>query len=244
MVEAVVPQAVSLSFFRFGGAGARAWALAQMGLARPAMARTPDIGFWKLCGSGTGSGFTPVPNTAVYAILATWPDHATARARVTAAPVWQRYRANAVEDWTVFLTPTSARGEWSGVAPFTAEPGAAPTSMARGPIAALTRATVKLSVAARFWGRVPELDKLIGTDPHVAFKIGIGEVPLLHQVTFSIWPDERAMAGFARTGPHAAAIRAVRDEGWFKEELYARFAVLSDLGTWEGASPLQMLEAA
>jgi spheroidene monooxygenase len=232
-------QVVSLSFFRFAGAGARAWALAQMGLSRPAMARTPDVGFWKLCGSGTGSGFTPVPNTAVYAILATWPDHATARARVTAAPVWQRYRAKAAEDWSVFLAPTSARGEWSGVAPFAAEPEAA-----RGPIAALTRATVKLSVAARFWGRVPELDKLIGTDPNVAFKIGIGEVPLLHQVTFSIWPDERAMAGFARTGPHAAAIRAVRDEGWFKEELYARFAVLSDMGTWEGASPLQVLEAA
>lgn len=234
-----MPQVVSLSFFRFGGAGARAWALAQMGLARPAMARTPDIGFWKLCGSGTGSGFTPVPNTAVYAILATWPDHATARQRVSTAPVWQRYRAKAVEDWSVFLAPTSARGEWSGVAPFRAEPDAA-----QGAIAALTRATVKLSVAARFWGRVPELDKLIGTDPNVAFKIGIGEVPLLHQVTFSIWPSESAMAGFARTGPHAAAIRAVRDEGWFKEELYARFAVLSDMGTWEGASPLQVLEAA
>jgi spheroidene monooxygenase len=234
-----LPQVVSLSFFRFGGAGARAWALAQMGLARPAMARTPDIGFWKLCGSGTGSGFTPVPNTAVYAILATWPDHATARERVSAAPVWQRYRAKAVEDWSVFLAPTSARGEWSGVAPFRAEPDAA-----QGAIAALTRATVKLPVAARFWGRVPELDKLIGTDPNVAFKIGIGEVPLLHQVTFSIWPSESAMAGFARTGPHAAAIRAVRDEGWFKEELYARFAVLSDMGTWDGASPLQVLEAA
>jgi spheroidene monooxygenase len=232
-------QVVSLSFFRFGGAGARAWALAQMGLARREMARTPGIGFWKLCGSGTGAGFTPVPNTAVYAILAAWPDHTTACARVTAATVWQRWRSRAVEDWTVFLAPTASRGEWAGVAPFQPDPGAA-----RGPIAALTRATVKLPVAARFWGRVPELDKLIGLDPNVIFKIGIGEVPLLHQVTFSIWPSERAMAGFARTGPHAAAIRAVRDEGWFKEELYARFAVLSDMGTWDGASPLQALEAA
>jgi spheroidene monooxygenase len=237
--ESAVPQTVSLSLFRFGGLAARGWALAQMGLARSAMARTPDIGFWKLCGSGTGSGFTPVPNTAVYAILATWPDHATARARVAQAPVWQRYRARADEDWTVFLHPTSARGEWAGVAPFDpvpAQPG--------GPLAALTRATVRLPAAARFWRRVPELDTLIGTDPNVAFKIGIGEVPLLHQVTFSIWPDERAMAGFARTGPHAAAIRAVRDEGWFKEELYARFAVVSDVGTWNGESPLQHLEAA
>ncbi|MCC5973739.1 MAG: spheroidene monooxygenase [Rubellimicrobium sp.] len=234
-----MPQSVSLSVFRFGSAAARVWAFAQMGLARPAMARTPDIGFWKLCGSGTGEGFTPVPNTGVYAILATWPDAATARARVTDAPVWRRYRARATEDWTVFLTPTQSRGEWSGQAPFT------PTTPDHdGPLAALTRATVKPRIAARFWKRVPDISAMIGTDPNVAFKIGIGEVPLLHQVTFSIWPSEQAMAGFARTGPHAAAIRAVREEGWFNEELYARFTVHSDMGSWNGGSPLKTLETA
>ncbi len=229
-------QAVSLSLFRFGGIGARLWALGQMGLARAAMARTPDIGFWKLCGSGTGEGFTPIPNTAVYAILATWPDAETARKRVATAPVWRSYRDHAKESWTVFLTPTQSRGEWSGVAPFEPEP--APHG---GPLAALTRATVKPGVAARFWKRVPNISAVIGTDPNVAFKIGIGEVPLLHQVTFSIWPSEKAMAGFARTGPHAAAIRAVRDEGWFREELYARFTVHSDLGSWNGTSPISGL---
>jgi spheroidene monooxygenase len=232
-------QAVSLSFFRFSGAMARLWALTQMGTARFRLPGTPDIGFWKLCGSGTGEGFTPVPNTAVYAILATWPDAATARARVATAGVWQRWRARAAEDWTVFLTPTSARGHWSGVAPFT--PGAAPPGPA---LAALTRATVKPSVALRFWGRVPDISSKIGANTDVAFKIGIGEVPLLQQVTFSIWPSERAMAAFARTGPHAEAIRAVRDEGWFREELYARFAVHSDMGAWGGASPLKKLDAA
>lgn len=67
-------QTVSLSFFRFGPLHDRLWAFAMMGLARPFFARTPDIGFWKMCGSGTGEGFTPVPNTGVYALLATWPD--------------------------------------------------------------------------------------------------------------------------------------------------------------------------
>ena len=89
-----------------------------MGAARWPLARTSDIGFWKLSGSGTGEGFTPVPNTAVYAILATWPDHATAQERVAAAPVYQRYRAKAAESWSVFLTPTASRGHWAGVAPF------------------------------------------------------------------------------------------------------------------------------
>lgn len=204
-----------------------------MGLARLSLRNTPDIGFWKLCGSGTGEGFTPIPNTSVFAILATWPDAETARARVGEAPIFQRYRARASEDWTVFLTPTSARGNWSGQTPF--EPS---ESTQTGPLAALTRATIKPSIAARFWKRVPNISDVIGRDPNVMFKIGIGELPLLHQVTFSIWPDTRTMAQFARTGHHARAISAVRDEHWFREELYARFAVHSDQGTWNGASPL------
>lgn len=179
-----------------------------------------------------------MPNTAVYAILATWPDIETARAR-TQNGIFARYMQRATEHWTVFLEPRSTRGAWSGQAPF--EPTAGPLA---GPLAALTRATIKPRILTRFWRRVPNISAMIGSDTNVAFKIGIGEVPMLHQVTFSIWPSEQAMAAFARTGPHADAIRAVRDEGWFREELYARFAVHSDIGTWNGTSPLSRLEAA
>lgn len=229
---------VSISLFRFDRLPARLWALGMMGAARFAMPRVPDIGFWKLCGSGTGEGFTPIPNTAVYAILASWPDIETARDRITKTPLWNRYRAHAIEDWTVFMETASARGEWSGKSPFH------PTGTAtNGPLAALTRATVKPRNALKFWRRVPNISRVIGADPNVAFKIGIGEVPLLHQITFSIWPDTSSMAHFARhDGPHAAAIRAVREEGWFSEELYARFAILGDHGAWGGASPLSKLE--
>lgn len=230
-------QTVSLSFFRFAGPFARLWALTMMGGARLPLSRTPDIGFWKLCGSGTGEGFTPVPNTAVYAILATWPDAETAHAR-TQSGIFATYQNRATENWTVFLKTQTTRGMWSGAEPF--EVTQAQTA---GPLAALTRATIKPSILTRFWKRVPNISQMIGKDPNVAFKIGIGEVPMLHQVTFSIWPSEQAMAGFARTGPHADAIRAVRDEGWFREELYARFAVHSDRGTWNGTSPLAKLEA-
>jgi spheroidene monooxygenase len=233
-----LPQTVSLSFFRFSGPLARLWALGMMGGARRPLARTPGIGFWKLCGSGTGEGFTPLPNTAVYAILATWPDQETARRQVAGARIFRRYHARAAESWSVFLSPSSVRGHWSGQTPFVAGP-ATP-----GPLAALTRATIRPGILARFWRRVPRISAMIGADTNVAFKIGIGEVPWLHQVTFSIWPSETTMAAFARTGPHAEAIRAVRQEGWFREELYARFSVLSDMGSWNGKSPLQSIEAA
>lgn len=242
-------QTVTLSLFRFGGIGARVWAVAQMGAARLAFRAMPEATFWKLCGSGTGEGFTPRPNTAVWAILACWPDLATARDRVAHAPVYGRWRARAEEDWTLFLAPASARGRWAGAQPFRPPPEADGTASgtARGTasgtaLAALTRASVRPSRLLRFWARVPDISAVIGADPNVAFKIGIGEVPMLHQVTFSVWPDAEAMAAFARgEGPHGRAIRAVREGGWFAEELYARFRLLGTAGTWGGADPLARL---
>ena len=201
-----------------------------MATARFALPHTPDIGTWKLCGNGHGRGVHPAsPTPPSGRFLATWPDPETARERVASAPVWKRWRAkHAEESWTVFLTPTSARGKWAGV-----EPPSSPATSPPGPaFAALTRATVKRAGGAALLGPgARHLDRDRRRHRTSLFKIGIGEVPLLHQVTFSIWPSEKAMAAFARTGPHGDVIKAVREEGWFKEELYARFAVHSDMGT-------------
>jgi len=171
-------------------------------------------------------------------MLCVWPDPETAKAGLDTGRIFQRYRKRAKESWTLFLNPVSSRGAWSGVAPFTPEP-----SDITGPLAALTRATIKPSILMKFWNRVPNISHVIGQDPNVRFKIGIGEVPFLHQVTFSIWPNTDSMAAFARdpTGPHGQAIKAVRDGKWFQEELYARFRILGDSGSWRGKSPLEGL---
>jgi len=229
-------QTVSLSLFRFNSIAARLWVLGQMGAARIAFARMPDVAFWKLCGSGTGEGFTPKPNWGVWAILAAWPDAETAKARIADARVYRRWRAVAQESWTVYLEPVASRGKWSGRAPFHAEP--APEADSR-PLAVLTRASLKPTKMMRFWQRVPDISSVIGSDPNVIFKIGIGEMPFLHQVTFSIWPDAASMTKFARgDGPHGRAICAVREGNWFAEELYARFAVTGSMGQWGGRDPL------
>ena len=229
-------QTVSLSLFRFDGLAARLWAIGQMGAARVAFARMPDVGFWKLCGTGTGEGFTPKPNWDVWAILAAWPDAETARRNVGEAGVYRRWHEMARESWTVYLDPISVRGLWSGKAPFLAAPAPMVDSRA---LAVLTRASLRPSKMLRFWNRVPDISTVIGADPNVLFKIGIGELPLLHQVTFSIWPDAGSMARFARgDGPHGRAICAVREGDWFSEELYARFSVTGSEGQWGGRDPL------
>lgn len=229
---------VSLSLFRFSGLAARLWVIWQMGAARLAFLNMPEVGFLKLCGSGTGEGFTPRPNFGIWAILATWPDAATARRGCQSAAIYGRWQGMSAEHWTILLEPVSVRGAWSGVQPFT--PDAAPDRPEETrPIAVLTRATLRASRFLKFWRRVPDISAVIGQDPNVIFKIGIGEVPLLHQVTFSIWPDVAAMAHFARgDGPHGRAIKAVRAENWFSEELYARFRILDDWGSWGGCRPL------
>lgn len=228
---------VSLSLFRFAGPGARLWAFTQMLFARRGMAQVPGIGFWKLFGSGSGEGFTPIPNTAVYGILATWPDVETARSAIAAAPVYDRYRAKAAETWTLFLSTSSARGRWDAHAPF-----AVAQETADGALAALTRATIRPRILWKFWQRVPSISAAIGSDPNVMFKIGLGEVPWFHQVTFSVWPDTETMANFARRdGPHARAIKAVREGQWFAEELYARFRIVGTEGSWEGGDPMRAL---
>ncbi len=233
-------QTTTLSLFRFDRWRDRAWALYMMGNARFSLAKMPDLTFWKLCGSGTGEGFTPRPNTAVWAILCTWPDAQTAHDHIQNETLFKRYRSRANEHWTLFLQATSARGEWSGQTPFTLSEGA--PAARSGTVAALTRATIKPSIMARFWRRVPDISDVIGNDPNVIFKIGIGEVPWLHQITFSIWPGTAEMSEFARRdGPHARAIQAVRDGQWFREELYARFSIADDVGTWGGSSPLERI---
>lgn len=228
---------VCISFFRFAGPGARLWALSQMLFARFSLRRLNHVGFWKLFGSGSGEGFTPVPNTAVYAILSTWPSLETAKTQIMLAQPFQRYRSHSTENWTVFLSTSTSRGQWDRQTPF--QPGAPYTGK---PLAALTRATIRPRILMQFWRHVPSISDAIGKDQRVAFKIGLGEVPWFQQVTFSIWPDTESMAQFARKdGPHARAIRAVREGKWFAEELYARFHIVDQSGSWNGRDPLQSL---
>ncbi|MCL5778598.1 spheroidene monooxygenase [Limibaculum sp. FT325] len=227
-------QVVSLSVFRFDGLASRLWAFGQMGLARRPLSRTPGIGFAKLMGTGSGLNFDPWPNFGVWAILATWPDAATARAAMDRG-VFRRFRARAAEQFTVYLAPIHSTGRWSGFAPFEAARSESPPA----PLAVLTRASVKPRHARAFWRKVPAINAQIGAAPAMLFRMGMGEVPWLHQVTFSIWQSAEAMRAFAYRGDgHRTAIADARAGDWFTEELFARFAVISHDGTWEGRDSL------
>ena len=149
--------------------------------------------------------------------------------------IYEKYRAKSVENWNVFLTPISSKGYWDKINPF--DPIKKETVLEEKMLAALTRATIKPKIMLKFWSRVPAISKVIGNDKNVLFKMGLGEIPWFHQVTFSIWPNAESMSNFARKdGPHAKAIKSVREGNWFSEELYARFKVEKAIGKWCGKS--------
>ncbi|NCX20236.1 MAG: spheroidene monooxygenase [Rhodobacteraceae bacterium] len=199
-----------------------------MGLARPLLNLMPNLIFWKLLGSGTGEGFTPKPNWGVYAILCVWQDPTNIEKTLKESRVFRRYHEMATESVTIHLEPYATRGEWSGQTPFRAK-----SKRDTGPVAVLTRATLRWNAMLQFWKQSPAISTKIGMNEDVLFKIGLGEVPLRQQLTFSIWPDIKQMSEFAhQSDPHRSAIQKVRQGDWFKEELYARFNITAIDGHW------------
>ncbi len=194
--------------------------------------------FYKLFGTGSDEGFTfkfnPLTNSGVYAIFVVWADETNARNGVLESKIFKKYRLWSAQNWTIFLKPISVRGSWSGKVPFLAQ-----RDNTAGKVVALTRATIKFTTLLKFWEKVPDVQKLIRADKNVLFKIGLGEVPGRQQVTFSIWPSQSTMDTFARhNGAHAEAIKSVRRDKWFSEELYARFKIYDEIGTWTVKNPV------
>ena len=228
-------QIVAISFFRFEGVFQKLWAFSQMGFARKKLKKIKQISFFKLFGSGIGEGFTPYPNTSVYAILSVWNNLGEAENNIEEREIYENYRTHSIENWTVFLSPISSKGYWDKTNPF--KPNKNEFKKKDHMLAALTRATIKPKIMLKFWSKVPAISKVIGNDKNVLFKMGLGEIPWFHQVTFSIWPNSETMADFARKdGTHAKAIKLVREGNWFSEELYARFEVKKAIGKWCGKS--------
>jgi hypothetical protein len=135
----------------------------------------------------------------------------------------------------VRLRPLSSRGRWSRQEPF-GRPTPEPWD---GPVAAITRARLVLRRALGFWRAVPAVSADLHRSPGVLMALGIGEAPLGLQGTFSAWASAESLNAFAyQRAPHAAVIPRTAREGWYAEELFARFAILSAAGTLRGANPL------
>lgn len=224
-------------------AGATLRHLARVPLDRRTLRRHSGARFVRLLGTGRGAQMARSADLSRWAIFATWDDRSTLDrflARDDLPP-----RPGVAERYDVVLEPIAAHGSWDGVDPTGSGVGSragVATDHARsrvgGPVAVLTRATVRWRRVPAFLRAVPPVDDAVAVADGLWATVGIGELPVGRQATFSLWRDAEAVRRFAYAGDeHADVIRRTRDEGWYGEEWFARFRPIASSGTWDGVDP-------
>ncbi len=210
-------------------------ALLQMATDRRLVRRAAGLRFAKLLGTGDGTTFTFRDSDPTrWALLCTWEASGDADVFERSA-VARRWRRIAVESWRCDLVPLSSRGRWARRQPF-GKPSAAQWD---GPVAAVTRARIVPRRAMAFWRAVPAVAADLHGRPGLRAAIGIGEAPVGVQGTFSVWDSAGALSDYAYRRPaHLEAIRRTAQEGWYGEELFARFAVVASTGSLFDTDPL------
>ena len=212
-------------------------ALARLGSDRLRVRGTPGLRFARLLGTGRGSSTAPGADPARTALFGVW-ESAGALAAFEAG--WfgarvARARRRGGEAYTVRLALLSGHGRWAGrdvLADLArGEPG--------GPVAVLTRARVHLGAWRRFRAVQQVIADEVATAAGLLAVVAIGEAPVGLQATFSLWANPAASAAFAYGRPaHEKVVRRTRDEHWYGEELFVRFAPIGSSGSWDGRDPL------
>lgn len=209
-----------------------------MAFDRPLLRRVGGLLFWRLLGTGRGRSMSLGADLRRWALFAVWRGEGDLEEFLRTSPIAARWRAEGRESWQVRLAPVSSRGAWSGRDPFAATPIARDDG--EGPVAVLTRASIRPGRLVAFYRSVPPVDELLRRQDGCLASIGMGEWPLVRQATFSLWRDREAVRAFAYHGEaHRRVIERVRTHDWYAEELFARFTPYASEGTWDGADPLR-----
>ncbi|TAF57039.1 MAG: spheroidene monooxygenase [Sphingobacteriia bacterium] len=190
--------------------------------------------FWKLMGCGRKGSFDKTPDWRQWALLTAsetpdypWPGFLTA---------WWRFFGT--ESWTLTLVPIEGHGTWDGKKVF----GDLPRKTEhQGPIAILTRASIRWQKLNRFWQHVDPVAQQMASAEGFVTSVGIGELPWIQQATFSIWRSKDDMKKFAYQMPqHADVVRKTHAENWYKEEMFVRFQLVKSQGSLRGILPFEI----
>jgi hypothetical protein len=206
----------------------RLWGYARFVIGRFVMRRVPGLVMSKVMGSGDGGGFGLKPSSSRQALFCLFTDEACADAFLS-SPTAQAYAQRSQEFCSAKLRAYSCKGTWSGQS--IAVTASVPEV---GPIATLTRASIRPFSALRFWRMQPASEVSLNAASGCLLATGVGEAPFFRQATFSLWTSTEAMDAYARSGAHLAAIRAAHDGAFFSESMFARFVPCSLSGRWRG----------
>lgn len=224
------------------------FAISAMALFRFPLYRNKKIQFHKLLGCGKNGSFDIKPDWNQWAILVFMNelpdlqniDEKTADLHtILYGPFiskwWKRFSC---ETWTIALELIDGHGSWDGKKLFSDTKDIKKTA---GPIAVLTRATIKLSKVGDFWQNVAPVSNQMKFASGLITSIGIGEMPLLRQATFSIWESMDHMKSFAYSmHEHREVIKKTRKEKWYSEDMFLRFRPIMTMGSLKGHNPFPM----
>lgn len=213
-------------------------ALLAMAMHRLPLIMQKGCSFWKLLGSGRNGTFDLHPDWQQWGLLAAWEtreDFDRFYQRSFISKWWKKF---APESWTFLGIPLQSHGKWDGKEPF----GRPDAKEYQGPVAVLTRATIRINKMKSFWRNAETVSSMMKNTSGLVTSFGIGEAPLYRQATFSVWESAEHMKAFAyRTREHAEVIQKTRNENWYSEELFARFEPIDAWGTLHGQDPLNGL---
>ncbi|RYZ97262.1 MAG: DUF3291 domain-containing protein, partial [Sphingobacteriaceae bacterium] len=158
------------------------FALLAMAIHRLPLMLQKGCTFWKLLGTGRNGTFDLQPDWQQWGLLAVWEnreDFDKFQSNSFIAKWWKQFGK---ESWTILCSPLQSHGKWDGREPF----GKTNNTDYTGPVAVLTRATIRLNKLKGFWSNVDSVAKIMAAAPGFITSIGIGEAPVYRQATFSI----------------------------------------------------------
>jgi heme-degrading monooxygenase HmoA len=208
---------------------ARLWGWSRIVKGSQSLQGTPGLLFSKVLGSGYEGGFGLRPSPSRQGVFGLFESMQTAQAFIDQSSVIEAYQERSNELCWVLLKTWSCRGSWDGQSldVCAAQP-------IKGPVAALTRASIKLAKAPAFWRHAPPSQNALAEAKGCQLAVGLGEAPFVRQATFSIWDSVTDMNAYARSGSHLEAIQAAAENDYFSESMFARFVPLKVQGQWQG----------
>ncbi len=211
-----------------------AGAVQALALDRVRYRNVDGLEFLRVLGTGRASSTGPGYESGRTALFAVFNDESCADTFIERVG----RRSGLREAWHVKLRGAGGHGAWRGREIPREMNGAA--AAPRAPIAMITRADVRLKSWRAFSRDARVVDQELHQSDGLLAVVGIGEAPILRLGTFSLWRDEEALTSFARRQPqHTRVIARTRREGWYGEEMFARFAPYGSTGTWDGRDPLR-----
>ncbi|MHB8207539.1 DUF3291 domain-containing protein [Mucilaginibacter sp.] len=215
------------------------FALLAMAVHRLPLMLSKKCSFWKLLGSGRNGTFDLQPDWQQWGLLAVWDNREAFDNFYNNSFINAWWNTFTTEKWIILCEPLQSHGKWDGHEPF----GKPDVKVITGPVAILTRATIRLNKLKGFWSNVDNVANIMVDAPGFITSLGVGEAPIYRQATFSIWRSIEDVKAFAYTSKeHAEVIKKTRNENWYSEELFARFKIVDSFGTINGKNPLKGIE--